>query len=303
MTPGTVLRMQRLFGVPQLLSCTTGSYLTFTTDGGMLYSSGAANIYQTGVQGLGVRFKVTGSPQNIYGAGTQYTLPGDTALNNILSVDVEFIIMGPLSPGVVNSSAFPVLRINVTEGSSTSQIGQFNFSGGSFVVQQPTCTTPDYIYDLLTVGLSSFTGDRQITPWINTPIKLTNCPTFYGNNSNGSRTFTDVNGSKPEELGAKQPVVLSLSLSPNTGIIDSKNGIIGLDSNSTATGIGIQIGYSTSGGLYSPQNLASTVTQNTTTGTNTPVYTFPFGARMVRTTGELTAGSVSSSATYTVTYK
>lgn len=185
----------------------------------------------------------------------------------------------------------------------TINLANLLFSGGSFVVQQPTCTTPDYTYDLLTVGLSSFTGERQNTPWMDTPIKLTNCPTFYGNNSNGSRTFTNINGLNPEELGTRQPVVLSVSLSPNAGVIDSKNGIIGLDSSSTATGVGIQIGYSTSGSEYTPHNLASTVSMNTTTGINTPVYTFPFGARMVRTTGDLAPGRVSSSMTYTVTYK
>lgn len=303
MSPGTVIRLQRFFGVPQPVYCYTGTYLTFNTIGGVLYGSGTENIYQTGVQGLGVRFKVTGAPNIIYGSGSRYALADSFIPNNIVSVDVEFIIMGPLSPGVVNTSAFPVLTIQAVEYGVNYKVGQFNFTGGSFSVQQPTCTTPDYTYDLLTVGLTSFTGDRQNSPWIDTPIKLTNCPTFYGNNSNGSRTYTNIYGQNPQELGAKQPVVLNVSLSPNAGIIDSKNGIIGLDSSSTATGVGIQIGYLLSGNVYTPQNLASTVSMNTTTGVNTPVYTFPFGARMVRTSGDLAPGRVSSSMTYTVTYK
>jgi hypothetical protein len=221
MSTGTVLRLQRLFGVPQDISCNTGAYLNFTTTGGDLYDSGTNNIYQTGINGLGVRFKVTGQPNILYGSTDRYYPSGAKVPNSILSVDVEFIVMGPLSPGVVNSNSFPVLRV-MASSNGEYQIGQFTFSGGSFVVQQPTCTTPDYTYDLLTVGLSSFTGDRKNSPWINTPIKLTNCPTFYGNNSNGSRTFTNSNGLNPEELGTKQPVVLSVSLNPNAGVIDSQ---------------------------------------------------------------------------------
>lgn len=299
MVPNTILRTQQVISVGQDPNCTTPAYLSFLASGGSLYP-GSNDIYQTGVSGLGARFKSLRTSQ-YFGTSRTSGFSGFVSGNN-LGFNIEFVVMGAIDGGKVNSNLFPTLMIEATDTYGRKYIiDTYSFSGGGFDVQVPTCTTPDYTYDLGKYGLTNFSDGRQVSPWINTPITLTGCSTFYGNNSNGSYTRTNISGTNPLQLGTIASNTMSITLTPKTQVIDSTKGIVSLDATSSASGLAIQIGNNQSGN-YIPLDLSKGIVITTTPGAAQSNYTIPIGARIVRSTGALDAGSVSTSLVYTVSY-
>lgn len=304
MAVGSIIRIQRINGYKDSYTpCVGETYMTYTATGGALYS-GQTYIYQTGVSGLGVRFKNTQS--GIYhgtanrGSGWNGTIPASR-----FSVDVEFVKMGAISAGQVNTSLFPTLTAVTSDSSGGVPAATYSFSGGSFTVQTPTCITPNYTYNLGTYMVDYFSSTNPTSPWVDTPAILTNCPTFYGNNSNGSYsnyTITNLNGGgQATNSGTLAPNVLQMRLTPNTTIIDAANGIVSTDSSSSAQGIAVQLGNKQSG-TYVVQNLNNAMSVTTTSGGATTV-TFPLAARMTKTNLPVKAGNISTSLVYTISYQ
>lgn len=305
MAAGAVIRIQRINGYRNTyVPCAGATYLTYTATGGTLYP-GQTYIYQTGVEGLGVRFKNTQS--GIYhgttsrGAGWIGTVPASR-----YAVDIEFVKMGAISAGQVNTSLFPTITVVANDPSGGVSAATYTFSGGSFTVQTPTCTTPNYTYDLGAWIVTYFSSANPGSPWVDTPVTLTNCPVFYGNNSNGSYsnyTITDLNGGgTATNSGTIAPNVLQMRLTPNTTALDATNGTVSLDSSATAQGVAVQLGNKQSG-TYVVQNLNNAMSVSTVPGGNTTTVSFPLGARIVKTDVPVRAGSVSTSLTYTITYQ
>jgi len=304
MAVGTIIRMQRINGYRDINTpCVGLPYMTYTTTGGTLYS-GQTYIYQTGVSGIGVRFKNTQS--GIYHGTANRGGPWvGTIPSSRFSVDVEFVKMGAISAGQVNTLLFPTVTVVTNDSSGGVPAATYNFSGGSFIVQTPTCITPNYTYNLGTYRVDYFSSTNPTSPWVDTPAILTNCPTFYGNNSNGSYsnyTIKDLNGGgQATNSGTIAPNVLNMSLTPNTAIIDAANGIISTDSSSSAQGIAVQLGNKQSG-TYVVQNLNNAMSVTTTSGGATTV-TFPLAARMTKTNTPVKAGNISTSLVYTISYQ
>lgn len=305
MTGGTIIRIQRINGYRNnYVPCNRPApYYTFIASGGTLYP-GQTYIYQTGVEGLGVRFRNV-FYNTYYGNGGRGGFSG-TSLAERFTVAVEFIRMGPISAGQVNTSLFPVLSMPANDADGRYNVATYSFAGGGFTVQIPTCTTPNYTYDLGSWIVTYFSSANPGSPWIDTPVTLTNCPVFYGNNSNGSYsnyTITDLNGGgTATNSGSLAPNVLQMSLTPNTTALDATNGTVSLDSSASAVGVAVQLGNRQSG-TYVVQNLNNAMSVSTEPGSNTTTVSFPLGARIVKTNVPVRAGSVSTSLTYTISYQ
>ncbi|MGM8766081.1 fimbrial protein [Enterobacter asburiae] len=304
MSTGSLIRMQRVNGFrDNYVPCTGAPRLTYLAMGGVSYP-GLANTYQTGVGGLGVRFKNTAT--NIYfGSGNAASFSG-TILSARFSVDVEFVKVGPLSAGSVSTAGFPVISIVANDPTGGTPVATYSFAGGTFRVTTPTCTTPNYTFDIGSPVVTDFSAGNPASPWVDTVVILTNCPVFYGNNSNGSYASYTITGTgatgQSIETGSLAPNIIQMRLTPNTTVIDTVNGIISLDSASDAAGVSVQIGNKQSGS-YIPQNLSNPVSVNTTPGANTTTVSFPLGARMIKTDAPVRAGRVSASVTYTIGYQ
>lgn len=304
MGAGSLIRMQRVNGFKNnYIPCSGTPGLTYLATGGIPYS-GLANTYQTGVDGLGVRFKNTAT--GIYfGSGNVSGFSG-TVLAPRFSVDVEFVKVGPLSAGSVSTAGFPVISIVASDPSGGTPVATYSFVGGTFRVTTPTCTTPNYTFNIGSPVVTDFSAGNPASPWVDTVVTLTNCPVFYGNNSNGSFASYTITGTgltgQSTQSGALAPNVVQMKLTPNTTVIDTANGIISLDSASDAVGVAVQIGNKQSGS-YIPQNLSNPVSVNTTPGATTTTVSFPLGARMIKTDVPVRAGNVSTSVTYTISYQ
>jgi len=304
MATGSVIRIQRVNGYrDSYTACSGPTYMTYTATGGTLYS-GQTYIYQTGVSGLGVRFKNidSGVYHGTSGRGSGWN---GTIAASRFSVNVEFVKMGPITAGQVNTSLFPTIAVVTNDSSGGVSAATYRFSGGSFTVQTPTCTTPNYTYSLGS-WLTTESSNNSASNWVDTPVILTNCPIFYGNNSNGSYsnyTITNLNGGgSATNSGALAPNTLQMKLTPNTSVIDAVNGIVSVDSNASAQGVAVQVGNKQSG-TYIVQNLNNTMTVTTDPNNSATMVRFPLGARMVKTGSPVKAGSISTSLTYTITYQ
>ncbi|HHA1670556.1 TPA: fimbrial protein [Enterobacter roggenkampii] len=301
---GSVIRRQRIIGLRDVnASCTSPVIVTGYLVNGSLYP-GQTNIFNTGVNGLGVRFKSLAT-------GTYYPFSQSTGVNVVLlsrqthlAYDIEFVKMGVISAGQVNTASFPLLVVDATDGSAGPAWAVRGYFSGGFSIRVPTCTTPDYSYNLGTFGISSFENIGDSSSWRDTPIILTGCNSFYGNNVNNSftqYTMTGTNTGNVVESGSLAPVNIYVTLNPVTTPIDSNKGVLSLDSLATANGFGVQIGFK-SGNLFTPQNLNSDFIVTPPIGVSGSI-SIPLGARILRTNQSISPGTISSSVTYTINYK
>lgn len=303
MPTGSIIRIQQVNGYrSSYTGCVGGPWMTYTATGGTLYP-GQTYIYQTGVSGLGVRFKNTYS--GIYHGTTGRGGPWVGDIQAVrLTFTAEFVKMGPISAGQVNTLLFPTLSVLANDATTVVglPVATYSFSGGNFTVTTPTCTTPNYSYSLGTTSAAGFSSSA----WVDTPVTLTNCPVFSGNNSNNSYsnyTITNLNGGgSAANVGSLAPNILRMKLTPNTTAIDATNGIVSLDANASAQGVAVQLGNKQSG-TWVVQNLNNAISLSTTPGASAASLTFPLGARMVKTNAPVVGGFVSTSLTYTISYQ
>lgn len=304
---GSIIRIQRINGFRNTYTpCVGPPYMTYASTGGTLYP-GETYIYQTGISGLGVRFKNidSGVYHGTNGRGGPWG--GDIPASRF-TFNAEFVKMGPISAGQVNTLLFPTLSVLANDASTVVglPLATYRFSGGNFTVQTPTCTTPNYTYSLGSSTVTDFSSANPGSAWVDTPVTLTNCPVFYGNNSNNSYsnyTITDLNGGgSSSNIGSVAPNNLLMRLTPNTTVLDSGNGIVSLDVNASARGVAVQLGNKQSG-TWVAQNLNNAMSITTTPGAGATSFSFPLGARMIKTGDPVRAGTVSTSLTYTITYQ
>lgn len=303
---GSVIMRQRITGFTTVtLTCAGAAYSTpnFNLTGGTLYA-GQSNIYQTGVSGLGVRFRqvydnryypYTGAPTNtiLYFAPDGY-----------LSFDIEFVKMGAITAGTVNSSLFPRIEVNGTDTAQTVRVAWHTITGNA-VIQAPTCTTPNFTWDLGTTNTTVLKSQGDASAWVDTPVRLTGCSAFLGNNSNSSYTQYSISGlntGNVSQSGSIAPNKLTMTLTPNTSAIDSVNGIVALDNTSTASGFGVQVASKQSG-TYVAQNLSGSIVVTPAVGDRSGSVSFPLGARIIRTNSTIQGGKISTSLTYTINYQ
>lgn len=261
---------------------------------------------KTSLSGLFFSYWAHNNPEKSFIMETATILPSASTARINMSSDATFDIglakSGTLTSGIIDGSSLPNLFLSVGQSDSLIQLVQISFSG-SLAISQPTCVTPDY-----TVQLGHWSADRfkaigSTSPWVDASIRLTGCGNFYGFyndvpaiqnswSSTGSVTGSPVNNQ------------WSLNLSPVTSIIDSSQGIMGIDDSvsGTATGIGIQISAGTTdvaeGNLVNFSTPLNGIFE--TSGLST--VTIPLSARYIQTEDTVTPGKADGKLVYTLSY-
>lgn len=303
---GSVIMRQRVTGATTVtLTCGGSAYPSpvFNLTGGTLYA-GQSNIYQTGISGLGVRFRQVYDNRYYPYTGNQGNSIIYFAPNGYLSFDIELVKMGPVTAGTINSALFPRVEVNGTDTSQTVRVAWHTITG-SAVIQTPSCTTPNFNWSLGTTSTTVLKSPGDASAWVDTPVTLTGCSTFFGNNINGSYTQYSISGfnsGTTTQPGNIAPNQLTMTLTPNTSAVDSANGIVALDNTATASGFGVQVASKQSG-TYIAQNLSGSIVVAPAVGDNSGTVSFPLGARIIRTSNTVQGGSVSTSLTYTINYQ
>lgn len=236
-------------------------------------------------------------------------------LNNIYyfsrNVDISLIKTGAISAGFVNGSSLPtiVLYTPETAGYTGLPLNYWTLKFSGVVgVTTGTCTTPNVNVDLGKHDLrTTFKGKGSASEWVDSSIILEDCPAFLGyyptsNPQKSSTTGDTSGGTTPSGSATANSLVVSLTAS--TGIIDSANGVIALNnegSDSSATGIGVQIGYKN---MTNPTlwNFSNSWTYNTVSD-GAATIKLPLAARYYQYSDVVTPGKASSSVIFTISYQ
>lgn len=273
-------------------------------------SSYAADVYTTNIPGVGVKFNL----------GPSFTLTSPLAWTSNLCDDgacdlttnyfrIQLIKIGSIAPGVYNlsTSMLPTVVHYLTSPDgraiiSPSQTEQWTFSG-QLAVNTQTCTTPDVNVNLGTYDIANtFTGINSATPWVDSSIILTNCPTFYGYYNSGNAGSYSRNTST-FTAGVAKNNQFGLILAPNNAVINTTNAIMAVSSSTTgsaATGVGIQLWQGNSGTAVAfPFNQEQRFTLPTS-GINT--LSVPLVARYIQTSQQVTPGRADGKVTFTINY-
>lgn len=273
----------------------------------------AGSLYQTSLPGVGVAFinndgLNNGSPFNTAKMlKWTATVPASKVYSFYYAnmITLAFVKTGPIGAGTITGSQLP--RVLMTTSSAVPVTGipstpyNINFSG-AINVTVTSCQTPDLTVPMGTYAIEkSFSGKGTATPWVGFNIQLQNCPAFYGTYSNASAPPT-YNSDGTSAAGTLVYNLLSMSIVPTYGIIDSAQGIIALDSAAaTARNVGIQLATGTSAartildlGKPFQQGFYSTGVRD---------FILPMAARYIQTgNATVTPGPANSRAVFTISY-
>lgn len=266
----------------------------------------AGKLYESGVPGLAVGISVNRASNSMFPASQASTVCTNVSTCSIaagsFALGMSFLKTGPLTAGgVIRGSDLPCTVQSFGQAGDTVEIVRTCYTGTLVVVSQ-TCTTPDVNVQMGTFDVNrTFTGIGTSTSWKDASINLTNCPRFYGRFRSGTDVFYSDDGTSGTGTPTKN--TLSLLLTPNTSIINSASGIIGLSTGSTsATGIGIQLAR---GQISDPSpvpiNLSSLTTKTMENDTATTAK-FPLVARYIQTNSTVTPGKANAAVTFTINY-
>ncbi|MFK3659280.1 fimbrial protein [Scandinavium sp. NPDC088450] len=287
-----------------------GTPVTMST----VYGSGP--VYPTNVPGIGVAvWAASPAGGNVLFSKSspadyvkfQRDSAGDVGQKQ--AINVSLIKTGAIASGsVVNATSFPHIVWSIPAASGYSGLPltllEYSFTGTLSYITQ-TCTTPDVNVKLGQYEIAKyFTGQGSSTPWIDASIVMTNCPTFSGYHADGATIQTVLNAEAARGTTLKANF-LSVSLSPVNPVT---NNIIGLDaSDNSATGVGIQLGYSTDvdANTAVPEKLW---TNGSSWDVNLPAdgrstVKIPLSARYYQNAEKVTPGKASAKVVFQIDYK
>ncbi len=270
----------------------------------------AGKVYETGVAGIGIAIYTYNKAVDRYTVPFTYQAWQDERseatttwkAQSGFEFDVVLIKTGNITPGTVNGSQLPTVAYQFeAQNISPVYLGSLSFSGGINIVSR-TCTTPDVVVEMGTYEISKvFTKIGSHTEWKDASVNLTDCPRFYGTLNDGRNTFNSDDGTSG--TGTITNNVLNLTLTPNTSVVDSTNGILGIKTGTNAaTGVGIQLAYgSETDTAPDLVNFSSgnnyTLPDDTLTNRNLPLI-----ARYIQTDTDVTAGKADATVTFTINY-
>ncbi|MDR5838930.1 fimbrial protein [Caballeronia sp. LZ034LL] len=236
---------------------------------------GYSNMYQSGVEGIGVRFYVTSDYKSqlvTVPVSQSYAVP----VNNTVEQDVraDFIVTGPVKSGTTLN--LPSMQIKFS-GSCFPTVTYTQTLTGNTTVTGNTCsvTTPSlnfqlpraYSKDLASAGAT--TGDTVV------PLDL-NCP-----------------------AGVKVGITITDAVNPA-----NRSSSLSLAPGSSAAGVGMQILNGTTAVSFGPDSAAGGTVNQWIAGTSAGgAMRVPLTARYVRSSGTLVLGSVNGKATFTMSYQ
>jgi type 1 fimbria pilin len=132
--------------------------------------------------------------------------------------------------------------------------------------------------------------------WIDVPVALNNCPSFFGSK------LTANDGVGTGVTSPLQPNTISFNVVPVTSIVDATQSVMALQPdgvNPTASGIGIQLVKANNTSVFLSNRIPSDLILNETNGSN---YTIPLKARYYQTAPTTSAGQANGAATITLIY-
>ena len=237
-----------------------------------------------------------------------------------LTLNVSFIKLGSIPSGsIIDANLLPNVswRIPSTPGYTGLPIRMAvtTFNG---LIQLPsqTCTPLDSSVEMGTYNANEeFKAVGSYSKWVDASITLQDCPTFYGYYGNGGRhdIVSDETGGEiisttgHTEGGTKASNLFSVSILPYGNTVNTE-GIISLDDiPNSATGIGLQIGYSDdlSASPLTPEHLWMWEDKWNITAPSDGRSTIkiPLAARYYQTEKDVTAGIASAKIMYTISYE
>ncbi|UWM63215.1 fimbrial protein [Enterobacter sp. CP102] len=276
------------------------------------------DIYPTNIPGIGVALwyssKTFTKSSPLQRTNQPYTHESPNGTYGVSGTfDISLIKTGPVDSGsVVNGISIPTVIMYAGEEAGYTGLPirtwTVNFSGSiNFTTQ--TCQTPDVN---VTMGSYEsrqyFQGVGSTTPWIDSSIRLENCPTFTG--YHGHNTAQSVSGSGSPSGTAITSNFLRVSLQPMTSFIDDGNGVFGVNASnggSPATGIGLQLGYTPD--VSASPTTPTTIWKNGDTwevnppNNGTANFRIPLAARYYQTGSVVTPGPADGKVIFTINYQ
>lgn len=314
-SPGTTgIYCNAPFTVPRYFSVATEPVGQSFSFGNSPYKG---EIYPTNVPGISVALWYGGNTftknSPLERANQPYTLTtsGHYGISGVF--DISLIKTGPIDTGsVVNGISIPtvIMYAGAKDGYSGLPITTWtvNFSGSINFISQ-TCQTPDVNVSMGSYEVSEyFRKVGSTTPWIDSSIKLENCPTFTGYHDKNNPQ--SIKGSGTPSGGSVASNILQVALQPLSDFIDNGNGVFALSSVSggrKATGIGLQLGYTPD--INASPGTPTTIWKNGDTWSVTPPndgtanFRIPLAARYYQTNTVVTPGPANGKVIFTIDYK
>lgn len=265
----------------------------------------AGKIYATNIPGVGA--VITNKNENTaydFSSQLYYTRTTPKLENVQMWGDTKLILIktGNISPGVLSGFSLPTVQYQDTyyDAKNTKIIDfkpyQFSF-GGSLNVVAGTCKTKDYTVELGSWDVSTLIKSGY-SEWKNADLLLEDCPTFHGLVSGVTTdNITSVNSGLTKQMNTFGMILRAVS-----GVIDSSQGIMNIESASNAaSGIGIQIALGNDSGSVKP------VTFDSETKIDAPkdgrkTIIIPLKARYIKTSDTVTPGIATGYAVFTINY-
>lgn len=250
-------------------------------------TEGPAGVYSTGVPGIGIRLRNSAGQAIVNAAGVQCDTTGE-GLGNLnadmtyaISVSIEFVKTGPVSGGVLDP-AQTQFGFGVYRGSTAGALGG---------------------RDVNYIGFSGNAVPRPITCSVSYPATVTLQPARAADLRPPGTTA----GTTPFMIGVTCDTAANVGITfdgaPGTPVAAATAGVLGASNAGTqgaATGVGFQL---VSGGAYQPVPLQ---TRNAlgSIQANVPA-SFSYAVRYIGLNNGLpvTAGTVTSAATFTFDYE
>ncbi|SNY69700.1 Fimbrial protein [Enterobacter sp. CC120223-11] len=270
---------------------------------------GTVYVYPTNVSGVGVipwgndkRFSGTPAEYGVFSVGSA----GDNG--QTLLIDISLIKTGPIASGAtVNASSFPHLSWDIPNTSGYTglpvHLASISYTGTIQFITR-TCTTSDVNVSMGTHEIADkFTGVGSTTDWVDSSIILQDCPSFSGYHSLDSAQ--SVTGNNTASGGNVTATTFSVSLQPTNSVTDD---IVGLDPGTdAATGVGIQLGYSTDtdADATMPQTLwtSGTTWDVTAPSDGRSTVKIPLAARYIQNASHATPGKANAKVIFNIDYK
>jgi len=253
-------------------------------------------VYNTNVPGVGVAVRANGQGFPFTTVQEVVTTPGIIwVIFPLQSYDISLIKTGPISAGTVTAASLPQFEYRMTGANSGVQIWLGRAQGSLNIVSR-TCTASDVSINLGDHRVEEIATVGTATRWEDVAVTLRNCPAFFGRYRRNLTTGT------VQTIDGRVNNTIRYRVDPVTAVADRTRSVMTLQSdgvNTTATGIGIQIGTATEDavgfGAMRDSGLALTEVNNAS-------YTLMLRARYMRYAASASSGQANGAATITLEY-
>ncbi|WGS47927.1 pilus assembly protein (plasmid) [Burkholderia sp. JSH-S8] len=262
------------------------------TRNGVAYTVWKTNVPGVGVA-IGVRSYVNGcgwqawldlgtptppSPSPWAGWSCNKNSTGGSVTNGgqaeVALVKTGAITAGTVTGGVLFEGASTTGGANSNGPFTVATSGHVSYSLTSTIINVAACTTPNVTVNMGSTMQSAFKGiGSSTTPPVAVNVAVNACPSGLTS--------------------------IQYQFNPVNAVLDSTNGVLALSSDSTASGIGLQL-KDNSGNALKYNTQYTLTSYNTSTGGS---YTIPLKAAYYQTSATVKPGSANAVLTFTMTYQ